>query len=1107
MAKKAFVIGANSTKLDYAESDAKKISRALSNLGYEVDGLATSMEKKNDVVQRFEEFAATCKTPDTLIFYFAGHGIFQNNTGTLYLVLNSSDLSDITRTAIRLSSITEIFQKVVIAQNRFIILDCCEAGGESLVFNNVENYQVLRATETWQRASEFDELKAGFLSYHLHQLLTEPARHLLNNRHQLTITALEGELHNRVIAHNQRYPEKEKRVPNFVVVGKRNSDYEIATLTPQYAGLLAITPQFIEQERNKNSSNPHLYSCEQFYGANPQAQWWGIINGLVAERAIYADIKAHIHKALSKPINKPIITLVLGSGGMGKSTFLRQLAVDLAQDYKVFWLQDWTSFEAESVADNLAQDSAYQLICLDNWHRLADEDKKSIKKWLEQHSELHSKIKWLLSDREEAKELSDFMYGKSFFDFDDIQNTAKTQDNKLLLTKVADKMTTWKETALELKNHTIANAKPFQILFVLYRWAGREEKIDFEDFETSFHKIVEDDIERLRRDKQIAGFANALIDFAYIFIKYKARLTQNTFLRLADYHNHDSEKIALFANYEQSVPDDEVWGLLRYYLTIFGITSEKQGQEAILDFTKEDLAEAIIEKYAKEFERRKKAVCIFCVKDDSYFSASNLLSSAAIQGIFNSKETIDFVYELLAKGNSYSTYINILTAKNSPLKFDKPEELIEIIEQFIVINPAANIICRYLDMLDKKMAQQKARELLVVENQNPIVINKCFNILGKTKASIAKASELLEQTQDQQITCKCFGILGKTPETQQKATELLEQTQDQQITCICFDILGKTEASIAKASELLEVENQNPILITKCFDILGKTNNTQKKASELLIQENQDKEIVCKCFDILGKTEVTRQKAIELLADENQEYAIICKCFFILGKDEQTKEYARKFLLNSNHETVLAWCVNILEEEARAFALQHLENWKTLDPTRHLLQNCLYVCRNEKKIEEIVAEIIKQKNTLMRYYINVLKVPLCSVPIWQQETTDILHNWKKYSRAFVGASLIGNHNDLSKVKQTCQQILLSWEREISYQQEKGYKVYHFHIFKALSYPSAEDLLYRRLVDMTANAMLEKEKQQAGFLGDMLYEAAYNIVHHQQYPAWIPEEDL
>ena len=951
MAKKAFVIGANSKKLDYAESDAKKISRALRNLGYEVDGLTTDTEESYQVVQRFRKFAATCKQYDTLIFYFAGHGVSHNNT--LYLALNSSKFDDITSSAIPITDITTTLNSAT-AQNRLIILDCCEASSENLVIGNAENYQVLRATEKWQRASEFEELKAGFLSFHLHKLLTEPvARHLLNENHGLTFNTLLQELRKQVQQHNQKYPDK--IVPKFVREGKDNNDYEIATLTPQYAGLLAITPQFIEQERNKHSSNPHLYSCEQFYGANPQAQWWGIINGLVAERAIYADIKAHIHKALSKPINKPIITLVLGSGGMGKSTFLRQLAVDLAQDYKVFWLQDWTSFEAESIADNLAQDSAYQLICLDNWHRLADEDKKSIKKWLEQHSELHSKIKWLLSDREEAKELSNFIYGKSCFDFDDIQNTAKAQDNKFLLTKVAEKMTTWKETALELQNHTIANAKPFQILFVLYRWAGREEKIDFEDFETSFHKIIEDDIERLRRDKQIAGFSNALIDFAYIFINYKTLLTKNTFLRLADYHNHDNEKIALFSNYEHSVPDDEVWGLLRYYLTICGITSETNGQDTILNFTKEDLAEAIIQKYAKEFKLRKKAVCTFCVKDNSKFSASNLLGSAAIQGIFNSKETIDLVHELLEKGNFHPNYIMMIITKNSPIKFDNPKELIEIIEQFIAINPHHYIIYAYLELLDKKMAQQKASELLAVENQNPHVITKCFD------------------------------ILGKTPETQQKA------------------------------SELLAVENQNPHVIAKCFDILGKTVETQQQALILL------------------------------------------------------------------------------------------KNWQTMNS--FLVRKCIFVASHTKEVKAIVTQIISDKRQEHSYlYQLILALPLKHIPRWQTETEKVLRYGK--NKILVHACVVsGNHQNLALMRQPCVEILENWQTDIATQRASRNNYIHtFHIVKALAYP-AKDALYKMAVRNKAQAMLDKEAQDAGFLGDILYEAAYNIVHHQQYPAWIPEEDI
>jgi len=898
-----------------------------------------------------------------------------------------------------------------------------------------------------------------------------------------------------------------------------------------YAGLLAITPQFIEKEAKRHESQPRLYSSEQFYGAHPPVQWWGIIQGLVAERAIYAEIKTHIRTTLSKGITKPIITLILGSGGMGKSTFLRQLAIDLAADCAVFWLEDWKVFESANIAESLAEQSGYQLICLDNWHRLADEDKKAIKRWLEQHHNYHGKIKWLISDREEAKELSEFIYGKSCFDFDDITNVDKENDNKQLLEKVAEKIEDWKNTALELQHHAIAEAKPFHILFVLYRWAGQANKIDFDDFETTFHKIIEEDIDRLKRDKEVSGFAHALIDFACLFIQYKARLTQNTFLRLADYHNPGDKKNELFTNYQGSAPDEEAWGLLRYYLTKGVIVGEKFVAETFLEFSKEDLAEAIVQKFAKEFDRRKKSIFLFIVKDDSQFSASTLLQIATLNHVFNSQEAISFIQALLERGNYHPSYISLLTTKDSLLKFDNLEKHIEIIERFIAINPDQRIICNYLAILDKKTAQNKAKKLLA-ETKNQQVILKCFKILNKTPETIKKASELLAETKNEQVICKCFDILGKTPETIKKASKLLAETKDHQVICKCFDILDKTPETIKKASKLLEEsndyqvickcfdilrndakglaikllkqENQHTNVITKCFGILGKIEESQQEASKLL-EESNNYQIICKCFDILGKTEESQQKAEKLLA-ETKDHQVICKCFDILGKSELTKEYAKEFIENSNNEQILARCVPILEIEAELFISKKLENWQSIK-WLPLLQNCLYLANYDlqlKVINNIINDYQKNKSSLhFKRYQAILKIPLSNIASWQQETDKILINWKGNRRELVGASLIGNHLDLKKVYRPCLEILQNWEGEITYQKQKGFKqIYTFHIFKALAYP--DNAVYKVTVQTTAQAMLDKETQEPGFLGDMLYQAAYNIVHHQQYPAWIPE---
>ncbi len=74
-----------------------------------------------------------------------------------------------------------------------------------------------------------------------------------------------------------------------------------------------------------------------------------------------------------------------------------------------------------------------------------------------------------MSEREEAKELSEFMYGDSCFDFDDMQN--KAQDNQLLLAEVAERRFSldW-FTALNPLTHSTLSASvlPTQQNNVLY---------------------------------------------------------------------------------------------------------------------------------------------------------------------------------------------------------------------------------------------------------------------------------------------------------------------------------------------------------------------------------------------------------------------------------------------------------------------------------------------------------------------------------------------------------------------------------------------------------------------------------------------------------------
>ena len=268
--------------------------------------------------------------------------------------------------------------------------------------------------------------------------------------------------------------------------------------------------------------------------------------------------------------------------------------------------------------------------------------------------------------------------------------------------------------------------------------------------------------------------------------------------------------------------------------------------------------------------------------------------------------------------------------------------------------------------------------------------------------------------------------------------------------------------------------------------------------------------VLCKCFNILGKTEATQAKATELL-HENQDPQVICKCFDILGKTEETKAAARKFIKESNTDAqFLVKSLFVLEEEAFQFALDILEDWDSVKKGDfYLVVKSLDIAKDMPKAAEVVSEIIrryqndKQHNNRVyahfEQYRAILMLPLKHIQIWKKETSYILKNWWQHNRRLVGACLIGNSEDLKLVKTPCLEILSRWEKELSYQR-KLKRIYTFHIVKSLAHPELESLALTQ-----AKKMLVKERKEPGFLTELLYETAYNIVQHKQYPEWFPQE--
>ncbi|MFL6262801.1 MAG: SUMF1/EgtB/PvdO family nonheme iron enzyme [Thermoanaerobaculia bacterium] len=176
MERKAFVCGSNGSEgfgiLKYAESDAQAVALCLSGdrCAFEVVRTPSDADPYQ-VRQALDRVASTCKNDDTLVCYFAGHGVLEG--GELFLVLRETN-SNLQATALAADDILASTRRCK-ARNRLLILDCCHAGSAvgyrdagSIPLTELSlasaNHLVLVASGRLERVRELDELGGSFLA-------------------------------------------------------------------------------------------------------------------------------------------------------------------------------------------------------------------------------------------------------------------------------------------------------------------------------------------------------------------------------------------------------------------------------------------------------------------------------------------------------------------------------------------------------------------------------------------------------------------------------------------------------------------------------------------------------------------------------------------------------------------------------------------------------------------------------------------------------------------------------------------------------------------------------------------------------------------------------
>ena len=196
---------------------------------------------------------------------------------------------------------------------------------------------------------------------------------------------------------------------------------------------------------------------------------------------------------------------------------------------------------------------------------------------------------------------------------------------------------------------------------------------------------------------------------------------------------------------------------------------------------------------------------------------------------------------------------------------------------------------------------------------------------------------------------------------------------------------------------------------------------------------------------------------------------------------------------------VLCRCLDLLDEEAKPFAIEQIGAWPEREPA--LLVRCFQVAGDtpqaQKASEEMLTAWNKRVPALLR--VAALRAPF-DTQLRIQRAQEVLNDWHRQHRPLVAAALTAFYNDPGAVTEYCGAILRRWHQQIFYRHKHRRPEYDGHIIKALSHPSLRQEAYKTVQDMLA-----EEARSPGFLSTELRQQAENMIQGKWLP-WTASEE-
>ena len=698
----------------------------------------------------------------------------------------------------------------------------------------------------------------------------------------------------------------------------------------QIDGATVITKDFLTVIEEKGKLNDIV--PESFYLAkqNDDIQWYGIIKKWDIERSIYQKIKEEVKISFEDEYRQTNITaLIYGRGGSGKSTFLRRLAVDFAnEDFAVLWLNNK---EIESFYRNgLQQLNDYThkkfLILIEDWYTIKDDE---IALQIIKSLYSFSNIRIVVGDRTNE---SDVLQG-NIYNPDENVLELTVKDNQGTIEKILDIVPEWKDTATKLlpeKNDYLSSL--YLILWTLARTYQKNEeskpknRIKAESLMDHFRNLIKSDLKAI--ETTYPGLAKMIYYWASVNVTGKIYISFDLFLMLADSFN-GKKKIQS----KRAFITKEIKPILDIYINKSEGIIRSAGHLPLLAFNHDILVEEGISK------AKLKGWPVF---DDS-------IKLMMFEEFINEDQVAIGVDSFSA--SNFLCYILYWIDQNNLPDIDR--------KKYISILYASGIRGSYLDFIFNKKIDYND------EDRNKFALNILDDFLLTMNTNIP-------------ITiCYCLQQVKELYEGQRAAGKILSYPEfyklPEQIVSRAMNISKETEDCKKAISTVLsfpEFYKLPSIIVTTAMN-LSKDKEQRRKATNTILSVPDffmlPKEIVTVAMNI-SKDKLKRQKAAQTILSYpvfyKLPYSIVTTAMNMTKDIAERKKAAIEILslpeFNILPKEIVTTAMNILKDDAlgKKAALIILSSPKFYEMQQDLVTTAMNISKDTLQCKEAANTIL-----------------------------------------------------------------------------------------------------------------------------------------------------